>query len=99
MILCFQNRFLPVLQNFLNLPGWQPFAKLSYACYLCHTSVLIMNYCQQTGPVNYSNPVFFFYYIAFVAVTMFVAFCLNLLLEKPLANLQMKVFAVGGGGE
>jgi peptidoglycan/LPS O-acetylase OafA/YrhL len=92
MILCFQKRFFPLLQNVLDLPGWQPFAKLSYASYLIHTSVLIIDYCQLDSPLCYSDSQFFFNYVAFVTVTMAAAFMLYILLEKPLANMQAAVF-------
>lgn len=97
MILCFQNRFLPVAQNFMHLSLWQPFAKLSYACYLCHTTIMMMQYCQQTGPMHYTGATMFFYVVGFLSMAMICGLCLHLLLEKPLANVQMKVF--GGGGD
>merc|ERR1712232_1267958 len=34
MILCFQRRFIPLLQDVLCLGLWQPLAKLSFAAYL-----------------------------------------------------------------
>lgn len=96
MVLCFQQRFLPVLQNLLNSTAWQPFAKLSYAMYLVHTSVLILDYCQQTGLLTYTNSSFFFKFLSAMLMTIFVALGLHLGFEKPIANMQMKLF---GGPE
>jgi peptidoglycan/LPS O-acetylase OafA/YrhL len=96
MILCFQQRFLPALQNLLNSTAWQPFAKLSYAMYLVHTSVLILDFCQQEGMISYTNSSFFFKYSSALLMTMFAALVLHLGFEKPVANMQMKLF---GGAE
>lgn len=97
MLLCFMGRFLPVLQNMLNLTMWQPFQKLSYAAYLIHTTILILDSCQQTGPLEYTSITLFFKVVACVVITLFTALILHLLLEKPLANLQMKLLGGAGG--
>lgn len=97
MILCFQGRFLPLLENILNLPMWQPIAKLSYSTYLIHTSVLIMDFCQQDSPIEYMPSTMFFNFVAFTATSLFAAFWIYMFVEKPAANLQMKL--LGGGGE
>lgn len=98
MVLCFQDRFLPVIQECLCHSIWQPIAKLSYAAYLIHTSVLILNYCQQSGPLDYSGASFLFLFVSFVVLAMSTAYVLYMLVEKPLANLQMQLLG-GGGGE
>lgn len=97
MVLTFQGRFIPLLQGFLNLDVWQPLAKLTYSGYLIHTSILILNYCQQSGPVEYSAALFFFRYVAFVLISLIAAFLLYMAVEKPFANLQMKL--LGGAGD
>lgn len=93
MVLCFQDRFLPLLQGFLNLSWWQPFAKLSYAVYLIHTSILILNYCQRYLPVEYTFSDFVFNFVHFVVLSLLAAFVLYMFVEKPLTNLHMKVLA------
>eukprot|EP00928_Gymnodinium_smaydae_P062739 TRINITY_DN46530_c0_g1_i1.p1 TRINITY_DN46530_c0_g1~~TRINITY_DN46530_c0_g1_i1.p1 ORF type:complete len:364 (-),score=30.83 TRINITY_DN46530_c0_g1_i1:503-1456(-) len=91
MTLCFQERFVPVIQDFLRLAIWQPLAKLTYAAYLIHTSVLILDYCQLEGPVEYSTPYFAFMFVSFIVGSLLAALLLFLLVEKPCANLQMKL--------
>eukprot|EP00931_Biecheleriopsis_adriatica_P064345 TRINITY_DN39142_c0_g1_i1.p1 TRINITY_DN39142_c0_g1~~TRINITY_DN39142_c0_g1_i1.p1 ORF type:complete len:801 (-),score=103.28 TRINITY_DN39142_c0_g1_i1:48-2348(-) len=97
MILCFQDRFLPVLQQFLSWPVWQPFAKLSYAAYLIHPGILILDYCQRPGPVDYYAGGFIYAFVSYVILAMSAAFALYLLVEKPLANLQMALTGGAGG--
>lgn len=97
IILCSLRRFLPVLQGFMNMPMWQPIAKLSYSAYLIHTSILILDFCQRSSPVAFSAGAFFFSFVSFVVCSLGAALCIYLLVEKPASNLQMKV--LGGGGE
>jgi len=95
--LCIQDRFLPLVQSFLCQPFWQPIAKLTYAAYLIHTSVLILDFCQRDQEYTYAGSIYFFAVIAFVVVSMVLAAILHVMVEKPLANLQMKL--LGGGGD
>merc|ERR1740121_1979500 len=97
MVLCFQNRFLPLVQGFLTLSLWQPIAKLSYSAYLIHTSVLISSMCQRDRPIIYEPSSFFFNFVAFTVVSMFAGLCVFMLVEKPTTNLQMKL--LGGSGD
>lgn len=97
MLLCFLDRFLPILQDFLNWPVWQPFAKLSYAAYLIHPCILMMDYCQRMGPVDFYSGAFIFSFVSYIVLSMSAAFALYLLVEKPLANLQMRVTGGAGG--
>eukprot|EP00929_Paragymnodinium_shiwhaense_P067993 TRINITY_DN34177_c0_g1_i1.p1 TRINITY_DN34177_c0_g1~~TRINITY_DN34177_c0_g1_i1.p1 ORF type:complete len:513 (-),score=79.34 TRINITY_DN34177_c0_g1_i1:308-1777(-) len=89
MTLCFQGRFLPILQDILHAPFWQPLAKLTYAAYLIHTSVLVLDFCQRNSMMNFTGASFLFGYIAYVFFTMFLAFSLWILFEKPVANMLM----------
>jgi len=95
--LCNQDRFLPLVQSFLCQPFWQPIAKLTYAAYLIHTSVLILDFCQRDQEYTYAGSIYFFGVIAFIVVSMVLAAILHVMVEKPLANLQMKL--LGGGGD
>merc|ERR1712039_272525 len=97
MVLCFQDRFLPFFQDLLHWSGWQIIAKLSYAAYLIHTCVLILNFCQLDSPIHYAFGTFFYNFFAFVLLSLFSACVLWLFIEKPLANLQMQL--LGGGGD
>jgi len=91
MVLCFQNRFLPLIQDFLHLDMWQCLAKLTYATYLIHPCILILSFCQRDGPVDFGTPSFAFDYVSFLISSLASAFCLLMVVEKPLANLQMQV--------
>jgi len=95
MVLCFLDRFLPLIQAFLTFTFWQPIAKLSYSAYLIHTSVLIWNTCQRDRPVSYRPTDFFFHFVSFTAVSLLAGFCVFMLVEKPLNNL--KAALMGGG--
>jgi peptidoglycan/LPS O-acetylase OafA/YrhL len=95
MVLCFQGRFLPMMQNLLCLSLWQPLAKLSYAVYLIHTSVLILDFCQRQAMVSYIASLLVYQLVSYVVLAMFAAYCLYMSVEKPLANLQMQL--LGGG--
>jgi len=91
MVLCFLNRFLPLFQGFLHLDIWQSLAKLTYATYLIHPCILILSFCQRAGPVDYSTTSFAFDYISFLISSLAAALVLFMVIEKPLANLQMQV--------
>jgi len=97
--LCIQDRFLPLVQSFLCQPFWQPIAKLTYSAYLVHTSVLILNYCQRDQEYAWAGSIYFFAVIAFVVVSMVLAALVHVTVEKPLANLQMRLLGGGGGGD
>eukprot|EP00929_Paragymnodinium_shiwhaense_P021834 TRINITY_DN14129_c0_g1_i1.p1 TRINITY_DN14129_c0_g1~~TRINITY_DN14129_c0_g1_i1.p1 ORF type:complete len:809 (+),score=183.63 TRINITY_DN14129_c0_g1_i1:64-2490(+) len=95
--LCFQRRFLPVVQNVMHAAFWQPIAKLTYAAYLIHTCVLILDFCQRNDMIDFTGASYLYGFIAYVVFTMFLAFVLWLLFEKPCANMQMAL--LGGGGD
>mmetsp|Transcript_126787 Transcript_126787/g.405390 ORF Transcript_126787/g.405390 Transcript_126787/m.405390 type:complete len:812 (-) Transcript_126787:517-2952(-) len=97
LVLCSQNRFIPLLQNIFTMSLWQPIAKLSYSAYLIHTSILVINFCQLNDPIEYSPSRMFFNFVAFVVTSLFAAFWIYMFVEKPVANLQMKL--LGGGVE
>eukprot|EP00929_Paragymnodinium_shiwhaense_P054216 TRINITY_DN27165_c0_g1_i1.p1 TRINITY_DN27165_c0_g1~~TRINITY_DN27165_c0_g1_i1.p1 ORF type:complete len:809 (-),score=143.55 TRINITY_DN27165_c0_g1_i1:516-2942(-) len=97
MTLCFQNRFLPVLQDAMHAAFWQPIAKLTYAAYLIHTSVLILDFCQRSGMMVFTGASYLFGVTAYVVFTMALAFVLWLMFEKPIANMQMAL--LGGAGD
>lgn len=95
MILCFQGRFLPLIQNVMNQSFWQPLAKLCYSAYLIHPTVLTINYCSRTNPIEFTRTYFIYLFLSFVAVTLGVAFVILVVVEKPLANLQNKLLGTG----
>ena len=97
MLLCFRGEFFPLLQHALHAKFWGPIAKLCYSAYLIHVCVLIMNYCSRSVPYSFTPISMLFLVVVLIVMTLFSAFGVFLLVEKPLANLQAAV--VGGGGE
>lgn len=93
MHLCFQGSFVPGLQDFLSHGLWGPLAKLSYACYLIHPGVLILDYCQRSNPTDFTGAGFLFNSVTHVVFSMLVAAFLYLFFEKPLANMISALFA------
>ncbi len=74
----------------LELPLWEPLAKLTYAMYLVHPSVLsVMFWARRSGRISFSEPWWGFAFLGVASATGLVAVVLYLFVELPFHNLVM----------
>ncbi|CAF5119944.1 unnamed protein product, partial [Rotaria sp. Silwood1] len=78
LFLCSTNQG-GIVNKILSWPIWSPFARLNYACYLVHATIIIITLYNQTMPLYYQGHLvvnnfvshIFFSYAAAILVTMF----------------------------
>ncbi|CAF1133641.1 unnamed protein product [Rotaria sp. Silwood1] len=91
LFLCSTNQG-GIVNKILSWPIWSPFARLNYACYLVHATIIIITLYNQTMPLYYQGHLvvnnfvshIFFSYAAAILVTMF--------FETPFFIIEKKLF-------
>ena len=79
-----------LIGRILELPLWEPLAKLTYAMYLVHPSVLsVMFQARRGGRIYFSEPWWGFAFLGAASATGLVAVVLYLFVELPFHNLVM----------
>ena len=79
-----------MIGRLLELPLWEPLAKLTYAMYLVHPSVLsVMFQARRGGRIYFSEPWWGFAFLGAATATGLVAVVLYLFVELPFHNLVM----------
>ena len=79
-----------MIGRLLELPLWEPLAKLTYAMYLVHPSVLsVMFQARRGGRIYFSEPWWGFAFLGAASATGLVAVVLYLFVELPFHNLVM----------
>ena len=79
-----------MIGRLLELPLWEPLAKLTYAMYLIHMPVLeIFFKARRGGRIYFSVPWWGFAFLGVSCATGFVAVVLYLFVELPFHNLVM----------
>ncbi|XP_045768650.1 O-acyltransferase like protein-like [Maniola jurtina] len=77
---------------FLSLNIWKIPARISYAMYLIHISIMFTIYSTKLQPVYFSIGSAMFDVFGFLWITMFVSFFLTGLIDAPFAILFKKLF-------
>ena len=79
-----------MIGRLLELPLWEPLAKLTYAMYLVHPSVLsVMFQARRGGRIYFSEPWWGFAFLGAASARGIVAVVLYLFVELPFHNLVM----------
>ena len=80
----------------LSWSGWVPLARLSYACYLVHMTVLDWVLTLPSYAVTITHTLVLYYILANTAVSLAVAFVFVMLFEAPLLHMEKLVFGYLG---
>ena len=79
-----------MIGRLLELPLWEPLAKLTYAMYLIHMPLIeIFFWARRGGRIYFSVPWWCFAFLGVASATGFVAVVLYLFVELPFHNLVM----------
>ncbi|XP_061380661.1 uncharacterized protein LOC116768464 [Danaus plexippus] len=80
---------------FLSLRIWKLPARLSYALYLFHYSLMVVINSTKLQPTYFTVETIVFEFISFFSLSLIVAFAATVLVDEPFANLT-KLFLVLG---
>ena len=79
-----------MIGRLLELPLWEPLAKLTYAMYLIHMPLIeIFFWARRGGRIYFSVPWWCFAFLGVASATGFVAVVLYLFVELPFHNLVL----------
>jgi len=96
LILSCAKGFGGFINSFLSWGLWAPLAKMSYSCYLMHFNVLWWFVYQPTYRMYISQPLWIYYCIANVCISMAVGFVMVILFEAPIMHLEKLLFGFLG---
>ena len=84
------------INSFLSLKLWTPLARMTYCAYLVHPVVISVVYGQLQKSLHYTDITVALFSVCFVVISYGVAGALCLVLEFPLANIEMLLFKLVG---
>lgn len=82
------NGYLVLFNRFFSHSIWTPLARLTFLTYLVHPMVMDTIYGDSRSAVSYTPISTTVYFVAFCALSYFLALFLWLLVEKPLMNME-----------
>jgi len=77
-----------IMNSFLSLRIWDPFAKLTYGAYLIHPAVMRVYYYSQKQPISYSDLNISYIYIGHITTAYILSSYAYCMVEKPFMNLE-----------
>ncbi|XP_055842818.1 nose resistant to fluoxetine protein 6-like [Episyrphus balteatus] len=80
------------VDTFLSHPFWQPLGRLSYALYMMHMTVLLMNFGMTRTEIYFSVYNQFLIFWSTLGITLFVAIYVTLAFESPILILEKLIF-------
>jgi len=79
---------LKLVYNILAAPFWEPFAKLSFACFLIHYAVMITIFSSDEGSIAFTGTNLFCDWVMANALSWTAAVPLSLVIEVPFMTLE-----------
>jgi len=95
IVACVRQKGGPV-NEFLSWSGFVPGARISYAMYLAHWTVVSWYNSVQRNNVTYSTELYIYYCLANVFMTAGVSLALVLCFEMPILHLEKLLFGIFG---
>lgn len=77
-----------VLISFLSWEGWNPFAKLTYCCYLVHPMAMGALSLTKRGTIYVNDSEIALGFITFAVIGYIAAIPLTLLVESPILGIE-----------
>ena len=84
------------VNSFLSMKIWTPLARMTYNAYLIHPVVLSVVYGQLQKSFHYTDITVAVFTVSFVVISYGLASVLCLVVEFPLATIEMLVFKLVG---
>ena len=81
-----------IVNRLLSAPVWVPLARLNYATYLIHASVMIIILFSQSIPFYYQPMTFINSYVYQVFFSYLAAIVIVIFFETPFSALEKKIF-------
>ncbi|XP_072939052.1 nose resistant to fluoxetine protein 6-like [Epargyreus clarus] len=83
---CMQGSAEPI-NWFLSLRMWKLPARISYAMYLVHYSIMVVFYATIVAPIHFSVPAILFNFMSFLLTTMVLSFFVTILIDSPFSTI------------
>ncbi|KAL5284197.1 hypothetical protein ACFFRR_006461 [Megaselia abdita] len=81
-----------VVNSFLSNPIWQPFARMSFAMYMSHLTVMSVNEGNMHSEGHFSNFDMILKFWSHFGITLLVSIALVLAIESPIIGLEKTLF-------
>ena len=85
-----------IINSFLSMKMWTPLARMTYNAYLIHPVVLSVVYGQMQKSFHYTDITISVFTVCFVVLSYGMAGVLCVLVEFPLATIEMLLFKLVG---
>ena len=92
VIFACHNKYGGYVDKFLSWKVWSPLSRLTYGGYLLHMMVLQYYTRVEEVPYHYQDSTAVQGYMSIVVTTYLLAFCLSVLVEYPVMNLEKLLF-------
>merc|ERR1711918_117765 len=87
------------VNTILSWPAWVPLARMSFAIYLVHMTVMSVVNSYASYRVNASQVLIIYYIIFVMAISAAISYALIVLFEAPLVHLEKILFYKLGLGK
>ena len=84
------------INSFLSMPFWVPLSRLTFNAYLTHPIVMIAIFGSERDTMYYTDITMAVYIVACVVLSYGAAGVVSIVVEFPVANVEMAVFKVLG---
>jgi hypothetical protein len=91
LFLCSTNQG-GIINRILSFPIWAPFARLNYAAYLIHSTVIFVTLFNLTTPLYYQPMTFLNNYVSQLFFSYLAAIVVVIFFETPFFILEKRVF-------
>jgi len=98
ILACIKGAGGPV-NSILSWPAWAPLARMSFAIYLVHMTVMSIVNSYASYRVNASQVLIIYYLIFVMAICIAISYALIVLFEAPLVHLEKLLFHSLGIGK
>lgn len=98
ILACIKGAGGPV-NSILSWPAWAPLARMSFAIYLVHMTVMSVVNSYASYRVNISQVLIIYYLIFVMAICIAISYALIVLFEAPLVHLEKLLFHSLGLGK
>jgi peptidoglycan/LPS O-acetylase OafA/YrhL len=91
LFLCSTNQG-GIINRILSFPIWAPFARLNYAAYLIHSTVIFVTLFNLTTPLYYQPMTFLNNYVSQLFFSYLAAIVVVIFFETPFFILEKRIF-------
>lgn len=81
-----------IINRILSLPMWLPLARLNYAAYLIHMTIILISVFNQSNPLYYQFLTCLHSFVSQLIFSYLAAILIVILFETPFVVLEKKIF-------